>query len=294
MVHILYNDLANNNHGEINARKIISNYNSDEVVFVNITKINDVNTYLEKLGDGDSLVLAGGDGTLNNFINAINGHDYSFPIYCYAAGSGNDFMTDVKGEVKNDVVLINKYIKNLPTVTVYGENGEIKAEGQRFINGIGYGIDGYCCEVGDELKKKSDKPVNYAGIAIKGMLFHFKPCDATVTVDGVEHKYKKVWLAPTMNGRYYGGGMMVTPEQNRLNGEGLLSVQVFHGSGKIKTLMIFPKIFKGEHVLHKDTVEVLTGHEITVEFTKPCALQIDGETITRVLKYTAKGTPANK
>ena len=45
---------------------------------------------------------------------------------------------------------------------------------RRFINGIGFGIDGYCCEVGDQLKAKSDKPVNYASIAIKGLLFHYK------------------------------------------------------------------------------------------------------------------------
>ena len=69
-----------------------------------------------------------------------------------------------------------KYLKELPSVTVNGKES-------LFINGVGYGIDGYCCEIGDELRKKSDKPVNYAGIAIKGLLFHFKPRNATVTAD---------------------------------------------------------------------------------------------------------------
>ncbi len=45
-------------------------------------------------------------------------------------------------------------------------------------------------------------------IAIKGLLFHYRPTNAVITVDGVTHTYKKVWLVPTMNGRYYGGGMM--------------------------------------------------------------------------------------
>ena len=69
----------------------------------------------------------------------------------------------------------------------------------KFINGIGYGIDGYCCEVGDKMREEAVKDINYTSIAIKGLLFHYHPTNATVTVDGRKHTYKKVWLAPTMN-----------------------------------------------------------------------------------------------
>ncbi len=34
--------------------------------------------------------------------------------------------------------------------------------------------------------------------------------------------------------------------------------------------------------------DIRTGHEITVEFDRPTALQIDGETITNVTTYTVK------
>ena len=71
----------------------------------------------------------------------------------------------------------------------------------------------------------------------------------TITVDGKEYRFKKVWLAPTMHGRFYGGGMMPTPAQDRLDPEGKLSVMVMHGSGKLKTLMIFPPFFTGKQKL---------------------------------------------
>ena len=162
-----------------------------------------------------------------------------------------------------------------------------------FFNGIGYGIDGYCCQVGDALRGKSDKPVNYTAIAIKGLLFHFHPANAEVTVDGKTKRYRRVWLAPTMNGRFYGGGMMVTPDQHRGNAQGKVSVCVMHGSGKIKTLAVFPSIFKGGHVKHTEMVEILTGHDIEVRFDRPCALQIDGETIRNVTSYSVHaGVPA--
>ena len=175
---------------------------------------------------------------------------------------------------------MDKYIKNLPTVTVNGKE-------ELFLNGIGYGIDGYCCRVGDEIKEKAQKKPNYTAIAIKGLLFHFNPADAVVTVDGARREYKNVWLAPTMNGRYYGGGMIPTPEQNRL-GDGTLSLLVWHGKGKLKTLSVFPSIFKGEHVSHGEMCEVLTGREIEVEFSAPTDLQIDGETVKNVTHYAAR------
>ena len=162
----------------------------------------------------------------------------------------------------------------------------MKGKDYYFINGIGYGIDGYCCEKGDEIRVNSDKPINYTAIAIKGLLFHYKPVNAVVTVDGKKYHFKKVWLAPTMNGRFYGGGMMPTPNQNRLNEDGLVSTMVMFGSGKLKTLMVFPSIFKGKHIEHSECVNVLSGHEIEVEFDHPSALQIDGDTILDVTKYT--------
>ena len=33
-----------------------------------------------------------------------------------------------------------------------------------------------------------------------------------LVVDGTERVFKKVWIAPTMFGRRYGGGMMPTPD----------------------------------------------------------------------------------
>lgn len=63
------------------------------------------------------------------------------------------------------------------------------------------------------------------------------------------------------------------------------SAMVMYGAGKLKTLAVFPSIFKGEHVRHGEMVEVLTGHNIRVEFDRPTPLQIDGETIPDVTSY---------
>ena len=278
MYRILYNPLSAHGQGKNLAKNVREHLKGESYSFCDMREISDYKAYFSMLEKGDSIVIAGGDGTLNRFVNDTYGILPDIDVYYYPSGSGNDFYHDISAE-PNKLIKINAYIKDLPSVEVNGKS-------YRFLNGIGYGIDGYCCEEGDKIGQRSEKPANYTAIAIKGLLFHYQPTNAKITVDGNTTTYSKVWLAPTMNGRYYGGGMMITPAQDRLGEDKSLSVGVFHGSGKIKTLMIFPSIFKGEHISHTDVFTVLKGHEITVEFDRPTALQIDGETVLGVTSYT--------
>ena len=80
--------------------------------------------------------------------------------------------------------------------------------------------------------------------------------------------------------------MMPTPKQKRTAKEKNVSLMVFHGSSKLKTLMIFPSIFKGTHIRCKKNVAVLKGKNITVKFDRPTPLQIDGETFLDVTEYS--------
>jgi diacylglycerol kinase (ATP) len=286
---ILFNPHAGNGRGTEETKKLYGILSSDILQFQDITLIKNYASFLGSLPRENRIIISGGDGTLNRFINDTADLHIQNDIYYFATGSGNDFLHDVGYRKGDPPFCINAYIKNLPEVTV--ENRTFK-----FLNGIGYGIDGYCCGVGDTQRNSANKNIHYTSIAIKGLLFHYKPTNAVITVDGQQRRYKKVWLAPTMNGRFYGGGMMPTPNQDRLNHAGTVSTMVFFGSGKLKTLMVFPSIFKGEHIRHTEMAEVLTGHDITVEFDRPTALQIDGETIVGVTKYhvAAKSTASVK
>lgn len=220
--HVIYNPLAGKGTAQEDA-KLLQVILDEDMEYYDITRITNYAAFIGGMEKDDFLVIVGGDGTLN-----------------------------------------------------------------RFINGVGFGIDGYCCQVGDALKKIPGKKVNYTGIAIKGLLFRFKSRNARVTVDGKEYAYRKVWIAPTMHGRYYGGGMMAAPSQDRGNADGTLSLVVLHGAGRFRTLCAFPGIFKGKHVKHTKMVAVHTGYEIKVEFDRPTPLQIDGETILNVTSYTAR------
>ena len=273
--YVIYNPLAGNGKAKEDSQ-LLQMVLDEQLEYYDMTRITNYAAFISGMEKEDYLVIVGGDGTLNRFVNDTDGMEIAHEILYFPTGIGNDFAKDMgMGENPHP---ITAYLKDLPTVEVNGKR-------YRFINGVGFGIDGYCCEVGDELRKIPGKKVNYTGIAIKGLLFHFAPRNAKVTVDGKEYAYKKVWIAPTMHGKFYGGGMIPTPKQDRDSGK--LSLMLFHGAGRLRTLCVFPSIFKGEHVKHTKMVAVHTGKEITVEFDRPTPLQIDGETILGVTQYTA-------
>ena len=277
MVYILFNPLANSGNGEKTKNRVktilvekLGESEDKSVIGLDYKK------FVSSLKKDDKVVLLGGDGTLMRFANDVKGLKLPCPFYLYKAGTGNDFLNDVIDEVVDNLVELNKYLENLPTIYVNDKE-------YLYLNGIGYGLDGTACEIADQQRAAGKDKINYSSISINLLLFKYKCPSADVTVDGVTKHYKKVWLASGMNGKYYGGGMRIAPKQNRL-GDKLTSV-VWHDSGRIRTLMAFPKIFKGEHVKYTKMVDIREGKDITVEFSRPCALQIDGETILNVKKY---------
>lgn len=277
--YVLFNPIAGNGSVKESVN-VLSALMSDPLEYFDITRITNYESFLSDLQQDDYLIIVGGDGTLNRFINNTANVTISQDILYYPMGSGNDFARELSTEPIEKPISIKQYLEGLPTV-------EVKGKTYHFLNGVGYGIDGYCCEVGDQLRAIPGKKVNYTSIAIKGLLFHFEPRNAKITVDGEVHNYQKVWLAPTMYGKYYGGGMIPTPEQDRSNPKKTLSVLLFHGGGRLRTLCAFPGIFKGEHIKHKKMVTIHSGRQISVEFDRPTPLQIDGETILDVTSYTA-------
>lgn len=284
MVYILYNPNSNcGNDVDNTVNRVKSKYK--ERVVNNILEIDDLKAYFSAMSENDEVVLIGGDGTLNVVLNKLKGFEIKNNFYLYKGGTGNDFLRDICGSgfENNELVQINDYIDNLPVVTVNGKE-------YLFVNNVGYGIDGKVCTAAEDLRAKGKQSINYTTLAIKLLLTSYKPNGAKVTVDGKTKNYKKVWMAPVMNGLFYGGGMMPCPKQDRASD--FISCCVVHSTNALQTLVIFPSIFKGEHVKYKSKVVELSGKEIKVEFDAPQDVQIDGETIRdvreiRAVKYSS-------
>ena len=284
---VLYNPLSSTGKGEEKARMLTEKLGTDStVVFQSLLDIPDKRQFLNELGSDVIPVITGGDGTLSRFVNSLGGNP-TRDIYYYPAGTGNDFLNDLNKTGDTDPFLLNPYITDLPHIHFNGES-------HVFINGVGYGIDGYVCEEGERIRQKTGKPINYTGTAVKGLLGAYKQTHAVVTVDGKTMEFDHVWMTPTMLGRFFGGGMMCAPGQDRLNPDGTVSLMVMRCRSKLRTLLLFPSIFKGKHVKATQIVSVFKGHDIRVRFDRPTALQIDGEVFSGVTEYTVTTAVAEK
>lgn len=276
MRYVLYNPLSSHCPSEDTLKSEMEKIDSSkELTLVDMTKIEDGDKFLKELKEGDDLVISGGDGTLNHVVNSADFDSFDKPVYLYKAGNGNDFLRDINN-LEENFIEISKYLKNLPIVTINGKT-------TKYINGVGFGVDGMVCVESDKMKANGVKNINYTTLAIKLLLFKFKKVAAKVIVDGKEYRFKNVFIGSAMNGRYYGGGMKEAPDQDRLSDK--VSVVVWHDFNRLTGLMNFPKIFTGEHVKNTKKITVLTGKEITMSFSLPTDLQIDGESLHGIFTY---------
>lgn len=278
-IYVIYNPHSGSNSFE-NVKKELESLYQEEIECVECFSLGEeFKGFFENVYEEDKVVLCGGDGTINYFVNHADVADIKCDILYYPAGSGNDFCHDIEDNHEGPVYPLKKYIEKLPLVEVDG----VKT---KFINGMGCGLDGYVCYEGNKNRDANPgKAVNYTGLALKGLLYDFKPGNAKVTIDGQMKEYKNVWMVASMHGRYYGGGMKCAPDQDRNNAEGKVSVVIAHSNSRIKLLGPFSKVFKGGHVKHKSVVTVLTGNLVKVEFDRPFIMQVDGESMKGVTSY---------
>lgn len=275
---ILYNPHSCGENGLKIAKEIEPLMGENTYSYHDLTEISSLNDFVFELPRDTDIILTGGDGSLNSFVNNID-TSTDKKIYFYASGSGNDFARDINFKKRTKPILINKYIKNLPTANINGKT-------YKFLNCIGSGMDGYCCGEVERLRALSKRRGNYLFAAIKALIYAYKPCTAYVTADGKDYTFENTWLVPTMNGRFFGGGFMAAPEQNRLNPEKTISLVAMHSKNFFKIVTAFLLIMKGKHTCLKSMITVIKGHEFSIKLDRSATLQIDGETIPDVTEYT--------
>ena len=275
MHYILYNPLSSNGTSKKHVAKIeelLKSENKEYEILDLVEIAKDINPYVEKIHRDDKLIIVGGDGTLHRFVNGIRHIQNNSEVFLYRGGTGNDFSRDFP---KQMLINITEYIKNLPNVKVNGSD-------ELFLNGCGFGVDGAVCEMMDD-KTNKKKGLNYFKSAIM-LLKNFKQYELELEVDGVRHTYKNVWFTVVNHGKYFGGGMAISPDSDRT--DRVLEAVVVHSVTFIKILFIFPLIFIGKHMWFKHLgISVLKGQHFKAVASAPQTFQTDGEVIKKVKEF---------
>lgn len=212
----------------------------------------------------------GGDGTLNEIVSGIV--NTNSEVVVLPCGTGNDFS-----RISNDYRSLRKIILS-----------SLKAESSKF-DVIKLNNDRYCINV---LNAGFDALVAYnlkyfrgipflSGTAKYNMsivytLFTNRNYHLKIKTNKFEEK-SKYTLVAISNGKYYGGGVVPSPEANAEDGK--LSICKVTATNLITKLILLPKYKNCEHLDLKPAYINNDIQTISIVSNKLFPLSIDGEVI---------------
>jgi hypothetical protein len=278
---VLFNSLDDKHNSSEYADLFTIVLDTDPKVY-DMTNDDDMAHFKTEYTPEADIIICGGDATLMLFVNRFYSPEHSGKIFYCSCDCASDFTKDipVKPAMDDIVIDITDYLGNLPIACIDGKE-------YKFINGVGFGLD---------VDIYNSEPVYFRLIRrrkehkkrlLKDAVFKYDPIDITVNVDGEVQSFEDVWLAPTLAGRYYCDGMMLAPDQDRLNESGTLSLVVLHGARKRRTVRIINSTYKEKDRSSCRKIDILTGKDISVEFSSPCSIQVDGNDLLPSGSYSA-------
>lgn len=213
----------------------------------------------------DGVVAVGGDGTVAEVVNGLAAGegrpDSPLVLGVLPVGTGNDFVRSLAIPA-DPVAGCRLLVKGIARRVDVG-----LVDGRRFVNVAGVGFDA-------EVARKSNTGVRFlrgSAAYIYGILttfLTFVPAPVRVEVDGVTRWEDQAMMVAVANGRYYAGGLFISPP-SRID-DGRLDVCVIEGMGRVEFLRAFRKVFDGRH-LELPKVHVFSGQ--TVRISQPAAVR---------------------
>ncbi|MDB4875904.1 MAG: lipid kinase [Gemmatimonadetes bacterium] len=213
----------------------------------------------------DVVAAAGGDGTLNEVVNGLDGYDV--PLGIIPLGTANDFARQVgipaDADHAMDVILQRKP-RRLDTASL---------NGRRFLN---VSIGGVGAEATADTPAEAKESLGSLAYAISGMrkFADLQSTYAKFTADGFEYEGEFLMFAVGLT-RSTGGGTMVTPMASAT--DGLLDLCVVEGMSRKDFARTVFKVKRGEHV-GEEGVHYAQVRSVTIEAREPMAVNVDGET----------------
>lgn len=225
-----------------------------------------------------SLIIIGGDGTINEVLNGLP-ENSRITLGYLPVGSGNDFARGV--HLPSDPIeVLEKILFGQPPEKL--DLGQLRTQKRISHFAISSGI-GYDAEVCYEVAHTRMKTVlnalhlgklTYAYAAVK-LLFSFHPFDADIRLDGGRsYHFSNVYFIAGMNLQYEGGGFRFCPQAN--SHDGALDYLVVQGLPKWKILLLFPTAYFARHTRIRG-IHILRGTQMQIHTGTPQRLHRDGE-----------------
>lgn len=226
-------------------------------------------------------LCVGGDGTLNEILNAIFVQD-SVPasdIYLglIPMGTGNDWrkyyiLSDNIEEVIKRIAE-NNCVKQDVGELEYSQNG--LRQKAYFINIAGLGFDSVVVKNTNKMKERGNRSKSAYLIALLKSLFIYKPWQLKINIGDkcLEGKFLSVSIG---NGKYSGSGMIQTPDA--IIDDGMFDVTVYNKIPKIRIILNVKNLYNGK-ILSIKGVNSYRAASLKIESDMEIFAETDGEII---------------
>jgi YegS/Rv2252/BmrU family lipid kinase len=236
----------------------------------------------------DSIGVVGGDGTLNEVVQAYvdsGGRPLTGPALAVVpAGTGSDFQKTLGiGPRVEDAVerLLGSERRPIDLgileLTAHDGARVVRA----FLNITSFGLGGLTDRIVNQGPKwLGGKTAFYFG-AVRALVA-YRNAPVRVRVDGEVFVEAPIVNVAIANGRYFGGGMLVAPDADP--SDGAFDVISMADMDKVATLALTGSIYSGAH-LSRPGVSVARGAVVEAEPLVPSAdvlIDMDGETPGRL------------
>jgi diacylglycerol kinase (ATP) len=212
----------------------------------------------------DAVVAVGGDGTVNEVVNGLDGYDT--PLGIIPLGTANDFARQVgippDADHAMDVVLLKPPVR-MDTLSL---------NGRRFLNVSSGGMGAEATAETPSEAKASLGPMAYA---ITGMrkLADYETRRVQFVGAGFEFS-GDVLLFTVGNARATGAGTLVAPHASVT--DGVLDLCIVEAMPRRDFARVVLAMKRGEH-LEQDRVHYVQLREVVIEADEPLTVNVDGE-----------------
>jgi YegS/Rv2252/BmrU family lipid kinase len=226
-----------------------------------------VDTVLES--KAHSLIIAGGDGTLNRVVNTLlrSQHYRDIKLAVLPNGTGNSFALDL-GIVDMSTALeaINQGRLASTRLGVLSNS----TEQRYFINNFGIGLVYQITSLASKMRFLGG--FSYV-VATLIHLIRLKPIQLQLTAGEVSYTLPVIF-ADVCKSKYTGGDMLMAPSVSINKGE--FQVILLKSVSRLKLLKAFPKLFRGEHLAY-DFVVNFKASDIHIESQPKSHSLVDGD-----------------
>lgn len=268
MLNIIVNPTAGKHKAAKAIQKISQHLTDAEVEYiVHYTEYpGHASILAEQLSSQPCTVIAvGGDGTISEVLSGIKQFD-NINLGIIPCGTGNDFAKFINLP-KDPIAALELILSGTARFTDF-----IQAGDKRNLNVAGMGMDVTVLERCRKMKFFKGKLQYFIGLIIT--LLRFKWYNYTVTLDGQPPMQITGMIAAVCNGKYFGGGLTISPDS--VVDDGKLNLILIHKVKKRRIPFALISLLKGK-LLKYDFTQNLLCEKVSIIPLKPEKHNLDGE-----------------